>query len=153
MKAVIALESGLAGALALTAVHETVKRINPNAPRMDFLGMNALAKVLHSFGRKQPSERNLFVWTLAGDLAANAIYYSLSASNKNKYTWIRGLILGMTAGLGAVMLPGPLGLNKEYSRHTLQTKILTVGLYVAGGVVTAAVSSILNNRSKKRKRI
>ena len=44
MKAIYALEGGVAGAAALTLLHETIKKTVPNAPRMDLLAMNALSK-------------------------------------------------------------------------------------------------------------
>src|SRR3954447_6028938 len=42
-----AVASGAAGALALTAVHQLARRRVRRAPRMDVLGMRAIARGLH----------------------------------------------------------------------------------------------------------
>ena len=141
-----ALGSGMAGAVAVSAIHETVRRIVPNSPRMDLLGMDAISKVMEKSGKQPPAENRLFYMALAGDLVSNAIYYSLAGANKPRNVWVRGAMLGAAAGIGAIMLPKPLGLKEEYSNRTTQTKIMTFGLYLLGGVITAAVL----NLSKKK---
>jgi hypothetical protein len=45
-----ALISGFVGARTLTLIHETARRVNPNAPRMDILGMRAISKSLRAMG-------------------------------------------------------------------------------------------------------
>jgi hypothetical protein len=37
-------------------------------------------------------------------------------------------------------------LNKQYSSRTTATKMMTVGLYVAGSLVTTAVIKLLNKK-------
>ena len=151
MKPLIALGGGLAGACAVTLIHETIRRVVPEAPRMDLLGMNAISKGLHATGRKVPEDNRLFTLALAGDLVSNALFYSLAGAGKEKNIWVRSAALGMAAGLGAVALPEPLGLNGKYSNRTLSTQIMTVGLYVAGAIVTTAVIKFLEHRKKKEK--
>ena len=143
MKAITALESGLSGAIGLTMIHQVVKTLNPNAPRMDLLGMNALAKLLHLTKSKLPSKNNLYGWTLAGDIAGNAVFYSLASIARNKNVWVKGTLLGLGAGIGAVLLPEPMGLEPRFSNRTLETKLLTIGLYVAGGLIAAATTKLL----------
>lgn len=146
MKTTSALVSGLAGATVVTATHEIVRRINPKAPRMDLLGMQALNKALQSLDWKTP--KHLFYWTMAGDILANSLYYSLAGVGKQKSVWLRGSALGLAAGIGALILPKPMGLNERYSNRTLETKAMTLGLYVTGALVTTALL-VLWNRKKK----
>ena len=141
MKSTKTFGSSLAGALAVSAFHETIRRFTPKAPRMDLLGMQAITALLNKGGLKQPSKGKLFAYALAGDIVSNAIYYSLSSSKKPKNVWVKGAVLGTAAGLGAIMLPKPLGLKEEYSNRTTQTKLITFGLYLAGGLITAALMS------------
>src|SRR4029079_1304003 len=129
MKALYALEGGIAGATAMTLIHETVKNKVPNAPRMDLLGMNALAKGLKVIGARTPNERSLYAWTLAGDIISNSLFYSFAGIGQRKNALVRGAALGLAAGLGAVMLPKPMGLDDRPSNKTMETKIMTVGLY------------------------
>jgi len=150
MKPTIALGSGLAGATATTLIHETVKRLAPNAPRMDLLGMNALSKVLKSTDHNVPGRTKLYGWTLAGDLVSNSLYYSLAGIGKKKGALLRGGLLGLAAGVGAVLLPKPLGLNEDYSNRTTSTKLMTIGLYLAGGLITAAVLRAIHKRQEKK---
>ncbi|WP_240336904.1 hypothetical protein [Rufibacter psychrotolerans] len=130
--------SGLAGAVAVTLVHETVRRFYPQAPRMDILGMRAIAKGLRSAGQTPPERDTLHTWSLVGDLVSNSIYYSLTGASK-KALW-RGAILGAAAGVGGVVLPGPMGLGAAPSNRTRQTQALTIGYYFLAGVVAGGVA-------------
>jgi hypothetical protein len=148
MNATTVLAGGLAGAATITLLHESIKRVVPEAPRMDRLGMQAISKGLKKAGRKVPNEDALFTITMAGDLISNALYYSTAAIGSEKNIWVRSSILGLAAGLGAVLLPKPLGLNERHSNRTVATQVMTVGLYVTGALVTTAVIKLLNKKKK-----
>lgn len=132
--------AGLAGSVSLTTLHELIRKNEPKAPRMDLLGMQALSKLLHSIGWKVPGRQALFGWTLFGDLGTNAFYYSLVARGNQRHIWLKGAMLGLAAGLGAVLLPEPLGLNRKHSARSSFTMLTTVAIYLAGGLVAAAVA-------------
>lgn len=151
MKPLTALGGGLAGACAITLIHETARKVVPNAPRMDLLGMNALTKGLKIIGAATPKERQLYSWSLAGDLLSNSLFYSFAGIEKLDNTLAKGAVLGLAAGLGAVLLPKPLGLDEEPTNRTIETKIMTVGLYVIGGLVAAAVMKLADRKKKKRR--
>lgn len=147
MRALTAMEGGLAGSVVLTILHEVLKRADPDAPRMDLLGMNALTKILKGADAEVPAEKKLFGITMAGDLVSNALFYGLAGiGGKNQLQ--KGAMLGLAAGLGAVLLPKPLGLYEAPSTRTNKTKALTVALYFTGGLVAAGVMQWL----KKNKR-
>ena len=82
--------------------------------------------------------------TLAGDIVSNAAYYSLTGSGKN--AWLRGGLLGLAAGVGGVVLPGPLGLGTAPSNRTTKTQVMTVAWYLLGGLAAAAVASAFNQK-------
>jgi hypothetical protein len=119
---------------------------------MDLLGMNALSKGLKAAGINTPGQTQLFAITMAGDIIANSLYYSLAGVGKEKNIWWRSAALGLAAGIGAVTLPRPLGLEERHSNRTLSTKIMTVGLYVAGALVTTAAIKLLSKTVEKTKR-
>ena len=148
MKAATALAGGLAGATAITLIHESIKAVVPQAPRMDRLGMQAISKGLRKANKEVPEENTLFTLAMAGDLISNALYYSAAGIGSERNIWVRSSVLGLAAGLGAVLLPQPLGLSKRHSGRTTSTKIMTVGLYVAGSLVTTAVIKLLNKKRK-----
>lgn len=142
-----ALVSGLAGAVTLTLAHETLRRLVPEAPRMDVLGMRAIAKIMKKAGTQPPDGGALRAWAMAGDVVSNSLYYSLAGTGKG--AWLRGGLLGAGAGAGAVLLPGPMGLGSDPSNRTNITRAMTVGLYLLGGLAAAAVGSALSCDGKK----
>lgn len=148
MKSTTVLAGGLAGAATVTLLHESIRRVVPQAPRMDRLGMQAISKGLKKAGMKVPKEEALFTVAMAGDLVSNAIYYSAAGIGSEKNIWLRGSLLGLAAGIGAVLLPEPLGLSKKHSNKTVATQIMTIGLYVTGALVTTAVIKLLNNKKQ-----
>jgi hypothetical protein len=144
-----ALASGLAGAVAVTLIHETARRFIPDAPRMDVLGMRAIAKGLYKMDEQPPESDELFKWSIVGDLVSNTLYYSLGANGQQP--WVKGVLLGSLAGVGGVVLPGPMGLGEEPSGRTLQTKVMTVTWYFLGGLVSAAAAQSFREANKNRK--
>lgn len=138
------LISGFAGSLALTLFHQLLKKTVKNAPRMDRLGEQALQNIIAATGADVPTKDQLFGATMAGDIAGNASYYALvGVAPVNPV--VSGTVLGLAAGLGAVYLPGPMGLNEEYSNATPKTQVLTVAVYLAGGLI----AGLVQNRLKK----
>ena len=144
-----ALSSGLAGAVAVTLVHETARRFIPDAPRMDVLGMRAIARGMYKMDEQPPEGEELFRWSILGDLVSNTLYYSLVATGQQP--WFKGVLMGSLAGVGGVLLPGPLGLGTEPSGRTPQTKAMTIAWYLLGGLVTAAVAQAFHDNSKYKK--
>ena len=108
-KLTTALLSGLAGAAALTVLHETVRRVRSDAPRMDTLGRRAIAKSLEAAGLETPPEDQLQAVALDGDIVANTLYYSLACLGRPSLA--RGAVLGAAAGLGALVLAPHMGLG------------------------------------------
>jgi hypothetical protein len=137
-----ALVTGAAGAATVTLAHEVVRQLVPRAPRMDTLGMKALAKTLRALGVSPPRGRRLRGYTLVADLLSNAMYYAPIALS-GRQPWLRGLALGTAAGLGAVLLPPVLGLPRRHRRLTLRTQAIAVGLYALGGLAAVAMASFL----------
>ena len=151
MKPMTAFGGGLAGAVAVTLIHESIRRIVPQAPRLDLLGMNAVSKGLSAVGKPSSNNKQLFALALAGDLVSNALYYSAAGIGREKSLWLRSSLMGLAAGIGAVTLPGPLGLEERHTNKTLTTKLMTVGLYVAGSIVTATIIKLISSKVDKRK--
>ncbi|MGI4729172.1 MAG: hypothetical protein ACRYGB_11425 [Janthinobacterium lividum] len=144
MKLTTALAGGLAGAVTLNLIHESYRKIDEDAPKIHLIGEEALLKMLKSASLPLPKNRDaLYKWTLAGDIISNAAYYSLIAVGKNKNLWKRGLILGLTAGVGGVLMPKKMGLNNAPTDRTLETKVLTLLWYTLGGLAAAGVMKVL----------
>ena len=137
------LISGAAGALALTAVHQIARLLTDDAPRMDLLGMRALARTLRAADAPVPDRDTLYDATLAGDLVSNTLYYSLVGVGEQGGEGTRGAVLGVLAGVGAVVLPPLLGLGSAPSRRTPSTAVMTVAWYTLGGLAAATTARLL----------
>ncbi|MBJ6120133.1 hypothetical protein JAO76_18150 [Pontibacter sp. BT310] len=146
MKIMEALAGGLTGACVLTLTHESLRSIVPEAPRMDILGMRAIAKLMEKAGATPPDDDTLHDWAIIGDVISNGLYYSLAGADKNAL--LRGTFLGAMAGIGAITLPGPLGLGEAPSERTTQTKVMAVGLYLMGGIVAALAARAIVKATK-----
>lgn len=130
---------GLAGALSLTAVHETVRQFLPEAPRVDLVGIRAVRELLNKTDLPIPGLSTQRQLALGGDLISNATYYSLAGRS-----YSRGLLLGLAAGLGGVFLPGPMGLGEAPTNRNTSTQLLTIGYYTLAGLVATAVTRSLS---------
>ena len=129
--------SGMAGAVALTTMHQVARRLTDNAPRMDVVGVRALTRGAHMADVSLPGPATLQTAALAGDLLCNTAYYSLAT------TWRRGIVLGLAAGVGALVLPPRMGLGDPPKSDRLSNKMMTVAWYLAGGLAAAATATCL----------
>src|ERR1700712_2684702 len=120
---------GLAGAIALNIVHETLRQFIPEAPHIHVLGEDALSKGMQKMKLTPPSGKALYISTLAGDIISNSIYFSLIGKLGKKNLLLTGLTFGLAAGSGALLLSKPLGLNDATVNRTVKTKAMTVGYY------------------------
>jgi hypothetical protein len=137
------LTSGVAGALALTAIHELARRRIENAPRMDQVAMRGLRRLLPG---EQRDPGRLHQLALAGDLISNSLYYSVIAAPARKTTWMRAAVLGTAAGLCALLLPERLGLGAPMNSEQRSNQFMTIGWYLAGAVTAALVATATSPR-------
>lgn len=132
---------GLAGAAALTLINQGVSKFDKDAPRLDLLGMNAVAKFAKP---RLPVLTNLFPIAIGGDLISNSLYYAMAKGETRQSTYWRGALLGLGAGLGAISIPQKLGMASGAVSRKPKTKLLTVAWYVIGGLVAAAAINLLH---------
>lgn len=143
-----ALGPGLIGATSLTLVHEGARRVLKHPPRMDVLGKRALKKAVRWSGGKPARGWRLHRQSLVGDVVSNSLFYALVALGRPKRPYLRGGVLGLLAGLGAVVLPPYLGLGKAPGRARPSTSLLTVAWYTLGGLMAArSTRGLIDRRS------
>ena len=142
-----AILSGLAGAGTVTVLNESVRRVAPEiAPRMEILGMRALKAGFEAADAEVPPRRGLIKLAFGGEVASNTAYYSLVGLARPENAVAVGAALGLAAGLGAVLLPGRMGLGEEPSTRTPGTTAMTVAWYFAGGLVAGLVAKSVGSR-------
>ncbi|WP_294331914.1 hypothetical protein [uncultured Chryseobacterium sp.] len=122
--------AGLGGALALSLLHETIRKNFDNVPEINKLGEEALNKVLDKADMKITSHDQLYAATLAGDVIGNGMYYATTATSGFN------IASGLAMGLGALALPGKVGLDENPVAETTQKKVMTVAYYLFGAIVT-----------------
>jgi hypothetical protein len=132
------LASGVVGALALTVVHELGRRLLPTAPRMDEVAMRGLRRILPG---EQRNPVRLHQLALAGDVVANAAYYSFIPGPTRGATWARAVLFGTAAGIGALLLPERMGLGVPQHAERRSNQFMTIGWYLAGAAATALVAT------------
>lgn len=148
MKISSALAGGLAGTITVASLHEAMRRVTPTAPRMDLLDMDLLRKGLMKINKKVPGEHALQQWAVGGELFCDTAYFSMAAAGGRKKVWLCGALLGLAAGISAVVLPQSMGLPSGPGNKSMGTKLMTVGLYFLGGLAAAAVAHIVEGSGK-----
>ena len=125
--------AGLGGAIALNLVHEVIRKNFDNVPEVNKVGEEALNKALETIDLKISDQDQLYAATLAGDVISNGIYYATTATSGFN------IASGLAAGIVAVMLPQKMGLDDSPVAENNQKKIMTVGYYLFGAIVTKLI--------------
>jgi hypothetical protein len=144
-----AIISGLAGAIAVNLINETTRQFVDAAPRLDILGKRAIAFPLMEAGKEPPPNSRLYWIALGGDIVSNSLYFSLVGLGEPKNAYRNGALLGLVAGVGAVVLPEKIGLGEEMTARARETELMTVGWYLAGGLAAAAAYQMFSDESNK----
>jgi hypothetical protein len=145
-----ALRGGLAGASVLSVLDGIFRRVDKNAPPLKSLGINAVAKVVN--GIKGKANQELLHLPVAGQFLTNALYFSLAGVGSKKNVLLRSALLGLTAGLGTLVLPQHLGLT-DFSSRPIKSKLTTIAGFFIGSMVAAAAIKALQKNGKKIKSV
>jgi hypothetical protein len=143
-----AIASGLVGALALTIINESARRYIPQAPRTEKLGMRWVSRKFRQLDQPRPDRKSLYWMAFADDIFSNTLYYSVVGAGRPRGAWVRGALLGLAGGVGAVVLPPQLGLGKDATARTAETQAMTVGWYLLGGLAAAAAYNIFDRAER-----
>jgi len=146
MNFVKSLIAGFAGAAALNILHETMRKLDSEAPRMDLMGEQAVRKSAEALNIDPPTGNKLYGVTLAGDVLTNATYFAAIGMGGKKYMLLRAIGAGVSAGFTALKAPKPLGLNEKYVANSEKREFLTVAYYVFGALVTAGVLGLMTKK-------
>ena len=109
--------------------------------------MQALAKSLNLLKLPAPTGRKLYNVTLAADLLANSVYFSVVGGASRERPIAAGAAIGIIAGCGAVVLPPPLGLAPQLTNRTTFTRAMSIALYAAGGLAAGYAQRALSGAS------
>ena len=139
-----ALGYGLAGAAAAAIANETVRRVNPRPSPLAQLAQ------LNFLGRRKRFNSPFSKGTIAGNLLSNPLLYNFGGDRSVKRNLLRSALLGVGAGLGSLALPrqkrGIWGARGGRSGSGM----VTIGRLLAGGLIAAAASRLLNRTLRDR---
>ncbi|MDQ1161870.1 hypothetical protein QE422_002238 [Chryseobacterium sp. SORGH_AS 447] len=122
--------AGLGGAIALSLLHEAIRKNFDNVPEINKVGEEALNKALDKADMKITNHDQLYAATLAGDVIGNGMYYATTATSGFN------IASGLAMGLGALALPEKIGLDEKPVAENTQKKVMTVAYYLFGAIVT-----------------
>jgi hypothetical protein len=143
-----ALGGGLLGAVALTLLHEGLKKIENGKSPSDSLGLNAFSKIVKGFkDTALPGSQELVQLNPVGEILTNALYFSIAGAGSKKNIMLRAALLGLTAGLGALVLPQYLGIKENDGSK--KSKVLTISRYLLGSILTATTIKTMEKSTKK----
>ena len=148
MKLANAIEGGITGATTLSLLQEALHKIDTKAPRAKLLNSPGIIKRLKKQSKKGMLSNKLYI-NLASELLSNAAYFGLTALGKKKNAVLRGGLLGAAAGLGSAFLND--ADKDDPAADTLKSKILTLTLYTAGGMLAGAAIKKISKKRKKSK--
>ncbi|MEJ7692496.1 hypothetical protein [Daejeonella sp.] len=146
MNYVKSLIAGFAGATVLNVLHETLRKLDSDAPRMDLIGEEVVKKSAEALDIDPPTGKELYGIALAGDMVSNASYYAALGVGGQKFMLLRAVGAGLAAGIAAVKAPKPLGLNEAHVANSEKREVMTIAYYVIGALVTAGVYSMLEKK-------
>ena len=132
-----ALGYGLAGAAAATFASKTAKRERPSFFPLGFLSRKT--RLQNLFGRK----------TLAGALFSTPLLSNLIGGRSVKRDLLRSALLGVSAGVGSLAMPQQKGVWGARGGRA-GSGLTTIGRLLAGGLIAAAASRLLNRKSRDR---
>jgi hypothetical protein len=141
------LIAGVAGAAALNILHETMRKLDPEAPRIDLLGKEVVRKSAEAMDIEPPTGERIFGITLAGDVLTNASYFAAIGMGSKKFMLLRAIGAGISAGIAAVKAPKPMGLNEQHVANSDKRQMMTVGYYIFGALVTAGVLALMTKKN------
>jgi hypothetical protein len=166
MKYANAIEGGIAGVTTLTLLEKALQNIDTKKPKMKLIGKPGIIKHLKKKSKKNRNNE-LFI-DLAKELLAAGAYYGFIKLGKKGNALLRGGLLGAATGAGVALLENKKQKKAGGNRDKVDNnnrfedqnellkfwqenkeKILTVGLYTAGGVLAGAAIKKLKKKKKK----
>src|SRR5215510_8067783 len=137
-----ALGYGLAGAAAAAIANETARRLNPRP--------SPLAQVKF-LGRRRRFNNLFGKGTMVSNLFSNPLFYNFSGEKSVKRNLLRSALLGVGAGLGSLVLPQQKRRSIWGARAGRRgSGLKTIGRLLAGGLVAAAASRLINRTLRGR---
>lgn len=141
--------AGLAGSLALTGVHQLLKKCEIGAPNLDQIGEEAVKESFDKVNISSSDEDQVFAAAMGGNILSNAVLFSTLATTTNTTQ-----IITKTLGTGILGAAGSIGLADQLlgdnkAINTDRKKWMTAGYYLLGSLVSIGVYNMLERKYNK----
>ncbi len=145
MSSTLSVLDDLANQSPLTILHKIVRLFNPNAPQFNELGRNTIMKLADKTDLNVPDNDVITLLERVSEKATSAISGLFGDTGESAI--LQGAALGLSVGVGTVLLQP----KEEYFTHEnhsdAKSKLLTVGMYVAGGILASIILKQLEKRN------
>lgn len=129
----------------LTILQKIVRLFNPDAPHFNQLGRSTIMMLADKADLNVPDNDVTELLERVSEKATSAISGLFGDTGESAI--LQGAALGLSVGVGTVLLQP----KEEYFTHRNQSgakkKLLTVGLYVAGGILASIIVKQLEKRN------
>ena len=129
----------------LNILHKIIRLFDQNAPRFQDLGRNTIAKLADIADLNVPDTDVTQLLDAIGEKATNAITGFFGDSKDNAI--IQGAALGLSVGIGTVLLQPKENYFSTKHNGVTKKKLLTVGMYVAGGILASIIVKQLKKKN------
>ena len=149
MKAAQILESGLAGAATLTLLSETRNKINSNSPNTNLFHRKGIVRHLKKGMRKKGFKAVKMYVSVAAELLSIAGALGISGLGKKKNAVLQGGLAGALTGTAVAFLQN-VPENESDNNELWRKRLVTIALYILGGLVAGKVVQAMNKKKKKK---
>lgn len=130
----------------LSILQKIVRMIDRTAPRLDEVGKHNIAKLADKADMNVPEQDMNYLINTASEKVSDKLVTLFGHSPEDNIL-LKGAALGLTAGVGAVLLPGHHQMFEVGNTDNTKNKLLTIGVYILGGIAASYISKQLNKQN------
>lgn len=135
----------LAKQTPLTILQKIVRLFDQDAPHFSELGHNTILKLADKADLNVPNNDVTELLEKVSEKASAAIAGLFGETGENSI--LQGAALGLSVGVGTVLLQPKADYFALENNEVAKKKLLTVGMYVAGGILAAVIVKQLEKRN------
>ena len=145
MSSTLSVLDDLATQSPLTILHKIVRMFNSNAPHFNELGHNTIMKLADKADLNVPNNDVTELLERVSEKATSAISGLFGDTGESAI--LQGAALGLSVGVGTILLQSKEEYFTSEDQSGAKKKLLTVGLYVAGGILASIIVKQLEKRN------
>lgn len=145
MSSSLSVLDDLATQSPLTILQKIVRLFNPDAPHFNQLGRSTIMMLADKADLNVPDNDVTELLERVSEKATSAISGLFGDTGESAI--LQGAALGLSVGVGTVLLQPKEEYFTDVNQSGAKKKLLTVGLYVAGGILASIIVKQLEKRN------